>query len=126
MMIAATGIPMVENILAFMGYQKLGVNDLRSVNILFILEMDACFIFGILLARAFSPLSVRISIFRDCIQLKLFIFEYDLLKPNLYSGVSIMASTFIFVLDGRTKLIGLALHPLGRLIISYGKWSLIE
>ena len=113
-MITTIGVPMVENIWTFMGDQKLGVNDLSSVNILFILEMDTCFISGILLARASSPLSVRLNIFRDCIKLKLFIFEYDLLKPNLYSDVSIMGSTFSLLLDGGTKAIGFASQTLGR------------
>ena len=81
-MITTIRVPMVENILTFMGDQKLGVNDLNSVNVLFILEMYTCFISGILLARASSPLSVRFNIFRDYIRLKLFIFAYDLLKPN--------------------------------------------
>ena len=40
MMITAIGVPMVENILTFMGDQKLGGNDLRFVNLLFILATD--------------------------------------------------------------------------------------
>ena len=77
-MINTIGIPMIENILTFMGDQKLGVNDLSSVNVVFILKMDTCFISGILLANASSPLPVWLNILRDCMRLKLFIFEYDL------------------------------------------------
>ena len=65
MMITAIGVPMRDH--------KLAVNDLSFVNVLFILEMDSYFILAILLARAPSPLSVRIDIFRDCIKLKLFV-----------------------------------------------------
>ena len=97
-----------------MGGQKLGGNDLSFVNILFILKMDTCFNSRILLAKASSPLSVRLDIFRDCIKLKLFIFEYDLFKPNLYSGTSIMGSTFSLLLDGRIEGIVFASQPLGR------------
>ena len=57
---------------------------------------------------------VRLDIFRDFIELKLFIFEYDLLKPNLYSGSLIMGSTFSLPLEGRTKVIAFALQPSGR------------
>ena len=75
--ISAIGVPMVENILTFIGAQELGRNGLSFVNIIFILKMDTCFISGILLAKASSPLSVRVGIFRDWIKLKLFIFDYD-------------------------------------------------
>ena len=95
-----------------MADQKLGVNDLSFVYILFILEMNTCLISGILLARAYSLLSVRLNTFRDCIKLKLF--EYALLKPNLHSSVSITGSTFSLLLDGRTKVIAFASQPLGR------------
>ena len=47
MMITTLGVPMVEKILTFTGDQKLGGNDLSSVNVLFMLEMDKCFISGI-------------------------------------------------------------------------------
>ena len=73
-----------------MGDQKLGINDLSFVKVLFTLEMETCVISGILLARASSPLSVRLDIFRNCTRLKIFIFKYNLLKPNLYSGVSLI------------------------------------
>ena len=114
MMITATGVPMLENIATFMGDQKLGGNDLSFVNILLILKMDMCFISGILLAKASSLLSVSLNIFMDCIRLNLLIFEYDLLKPNLYLGVSVMGSTFSLLLDGRTKAIAFASEPSGR------------
>ena len=103
---------MVENILTFMGDQKLGGNDLSFVNVLLLLNVDMCFNSGILLAKASSPLSVRFDIFTDCIKLKLFIFGYGLLKPNLYSGASIMGSMFSLLMDGRTKVIALASQPL--------------
>ena len=114
MMITAIGVPIVENIWTFRRDQKLGGNDLSFVNVLFILEMDTCFISGILLGKVSSPLSVKLNIFRDCIKLKLFIFEYDLLKPTLYSGVSVMGSTFSLLLDGRTEVIAFDSQPLGR------------
>ena len=45
--------------------------------------------------------------------LKLSIFEYDLLKPNLHLGDSSMGSTFSLLLDGRTKVIAFASQSLG-------------
>ena len=54
-MITAMGVPMAKHILTFMGDQKLGINDLSFVKVLFILEMETCFIFAIFLARASSP-----------------------------------------------------------------------
>ena len=62
MIITAVGAPMVENILTLMGDQKLGIYDLSFVKVLFILEMETCFISGILLARASSSLSLRLDI----------------------------------------------------------------
>ena len=112
--INVVGIPMVENILTFMGDQKLGINDMNFIQVLFILEMETYFISGILLARASILLSVRLNIFRASIRLKLSIFEYDLLKPNLYLDASCMGSTFSLLLDGRTKVIAFALQPPGR------------
>ena len=126
MIITAVRVPMVENILIFMGDQKLGINDVSFVKVLFILEMETCFISGMLIASASSPLSERLNIFRDYIRLKLFIFEYELLKPNLYLGVSSIGSTFSLLLDGRIEAIAFISQPSGRSIISYGKWSLIE
>ena len=52
--------------------------------------------------------------FRDRIRLKLLILGYDLLKPNLFSGDSMMECTLSLLLDGRTKVIALALDPSGR------------
>ena len=114
MMITAIGVLMVENILTFMGDQKLGGNDLNLVIVLFILKKDTYFIPGILLAKDSSLLTVRLDIFRDCIKLKVFIFEYDPLKPNFYSGVLSMGSTFSLLVDGRTKVIAFASQPSGR------------
>ena len=114
MMITAVGKPMVENILTFMGDQKIGRNDLVCINILFMLKMNICFISGILLAKASSLLSVKPDTFRDCIKLKIFIFEYDILKPNLYSGISVMGSIFSLLLDWRKKFIAFASQPSGR------------
>ena len=108
--ITAIGVPM----LTLMEDQKLDGNDLSFVIISFTLKMDTCFNSEILLAKASSALSVRLDIFKDCIKLKVFIFEYDLLKPNLYSGASIMGSIFSLLLDGRTNVIALASQPLGR------------
>ena len=68
MMITAIGVPKVENIITFMGDQKLGGNDLSFVNVPFILKRDTCFNSGILLAKASSPLSVSLDIFRYCIK----------------------------------------------------------
>ena len=78
MIITADWVHMVICILIFMGHKKLGINDLGFVKEMFILEMETCFISGILLARASSLLSVRLDIFSDCIRLKLSIFEYNL------------------------------------------------
>ena len=80
MLINAIGEPMVKNILTFMGDQKICGNVLRFVNVLFILKIDMCFISRILLARICNPLSLRLDIFKDCMKLKLFIFECDLLN----------------------------------------------
>ena len=74
-MITTICVPMVENILTVIGDQKLGVNDLSFVNMLCILKMGACFTSRILLARASSPLSVRLNILTDCIRLKLLFFS---------------------------------------------------
>ena len=52
--ITVDGLPMVETNLTFMGDQKLSVNDLSFVKVLFILEMETCFISGIWLARVFN------------------------------------------------------------------------
>ena len=52
MKITVVGVPMVENILTLMGDQKLGINDLSFVKVLFKLKMETCFTSGILLARA--------------------------------------------------------------------------
>ena len=43
---------MVEYNLTFIGDQKLGAHDLSFIKVLFILEMETCFISRILLARA--------------------------------------------------------------------------
>ena len=56
----------------------------------------------------------RLDMSRDSIKLKLLILEYDLLKPNLFSVASIMESTFSQLLDGRTTVIALTLHPSGK------------
>ena len=72
--IMAIGVPMVKNILTFMGDQKLGGNDLSSVNILLILIIDTWFIFGIFLAKASSLLSVKHDIFKDWIKPKFYLF----------------------------------------------------
>ena len=90
-----------------MGDQKLCGNALSFINIMFILKINTPFISGILLAKTFNSLSVRLDIFRDFIRLKLFIFAYDLLKPNLYSGASMMGSAFSLLLDGKQKLLHL-------------------
>ena len=52
MIITAIGVPTIENNLIFMGDQTLDINDLSFINVLFILEMEACFVSGILLAKA--------------------------------------------------------------------------
>ena len=126
MLITANGVPMVENILTYMGDQKLCSNVLSFVNILFILKIDPCFISRFLLAKTSNLLSVRLDVCRDCIRLKLFIFEYDLLKPYLYSGALMMSSAFSLLLDGRTKVIAFPSQPSCRQIISYEKQSLIK
>ena len=62
---------MVKHILILMRDQKLGVNDLSFVKVIFIVEMETSFILGIILAMASSLLSLRLIIFRDCIRLNL-------------------------------------------------------
>ena len=108
--VAIIGVPIVENNLTSMDDQKVGSNDLILVKVLFMLNRDMYFISGILLAMPFKLPSVRLYMSRDCIKLKLFIFEYDLLKPKLSSIASMMESTFSQLLHGRTKVIAFALH----------------
>ena len=52
-MIAVIGVPIVENNLTSMDYQKLGGNDLILVKVLFMLNTNMCFISHILLAKFF-------------------------------------------------------------------------
>ena len=73
-MIAIIGVPMVDYNLASMDDQKVGVNDLILVKVLFMLNTDIHFILGILWAMIFK-LSVRLNVSRDCIKLKLIILE---------------------------------------------------
>ena len=49
-----------------------------------------------------------------CIRLKLSIFEYDLLKPNLYFGDSSMGATSQFFVGWEDIILALALQPSGR------------
>ena len=51
MMVTTGGEPMVENISTFMGDQKFGVDDLSFVKVVFISEMEMCFISDFLLAQ---------------------------------------------------------------------------
>ena len=95
------------------GDQKVGGNDLSLIKVLFMLNTEV-FHFSILLAGLLKFSSVRLDICRDCIQLKFLTLEKDPLKPNLFSVVSIMESTFSLLLDGRTKVIALASHPSGK------------
>ena len=74
MLIGAIGVPMVENILTFIGDQKLYRYVLSFVSILFMLKIHMCFITRVLLAKICNPLSVRLDIFKDYIKVKLFIF----------------------------------------------------
>ena len=57
---------------------------------------------------------MRLDIFKDYIKLKLFIFEEDLLKSNLYSVASVEGSTFSLLLHGSTKVIAFSPQPLGK------------
>ena len=50
--ITVVGVLMAETNFTFIGDQKLGINDLNFVKVLFIMEMETCFISEILLARA--------------------------------------------------------------------------
>ena len=56
-------VAMADNILIFMGGPKISVNDLSFVTVLFILEMEMCFISGIFLVKASSLMSVRLNIY---------------------------------------------------------------
>ena len=47
MLIATIGVPMVKNILTFIGDLKLCGYDLSFVTLLFMLKTDTCFISGI-------------------------------------------------------------------------------
>ena len=76
MMITIVGVPMVQNDLTFIGDQNIGVNDLNFVKVLFILEMETCFISGILQTRDSSLLPVRLNIFKACLRLKLSSFKF--------------------------------------------------
>ena len=112
--VVVIGVPIVQNNFIFIGDQKIGGDDQSFVKVLFMLSTDMCFISGTLLARHFKVSSEVLDISRDFIKLKLLILEYDLLKPYLFSIVSIIESTFNLFLDGRTKVIALALHPSGK------------
>ena len=53
---------------------------------------------------------MRLDIFKDCMRLKLFLLEFDLLKPNLYSG------DLVYCLMGGQKLLHLLhSHQAGKL-----------
>ena len=73
--IAIMGVSMVEKSWTFVDDQKVGGNDIILVKVLFILNIDMCFISGILLAMLFSLSSVRLDMSRDCIKLKLLILD---------------------------------------------------
>ena len=113
-MIVVIGLLIVGSNLTSVDDQNVGGNDLSLVKVLFMLNTDMCFISGILLAKLFKLSSLRLNMSRDCIKLKLLILEQDLLKPNLFSVVSISESTFSLLLDGRTKVIALVSHLPGR------------
>ena len=74
-LIAATGVPMVKNVLTFINDQKLWGYVLSFVNMLFMLKIDKCFISRILLPKTCNLLPVRLDVFKDYIKLKLCIFE---------------------------------------------------
>ena len=97
--------------------------DHSFVRVLLMLNMEQCFISGILVAIACKSRSLRFEMFRYCIKLKLSILVYDLLNPNLFSDAFILESTLSWLLDGKTNVIAFASHPSGRYIISYGNHS---
>ena len=66
---------MVENVFTFIEDQNLLGSVLSFVSVIFILKIDICFISHILLAQFFDLSSVRFGRFKDCIKLKLLIFE---------------------------------------------------
>ena len=57
---------------------------------------------------------MRFDIFNNYIKLKLFIFEYDLLNPVLYSVASMEGSTFSLLLDKSKMVIAFTSQPSGR------------
>ena len=69
--ITVTGIPIVEMNLILLDDQEVVCIDLSFVKVLFMLDMDICFILGILFARLCNLSSFRLEVFRDCIKLKL-------------------------------------------------------
>ena len=62
MIFTSVAVPMVKKHFCFHEDQKLGVNDLRFIKVLYILEMETCILSGILLARASSLLSEMFDI----------------------------------------------------------------
>ena len=62
MLITAIGVPMGENILNFIGNQKLWWYVLNFISILFMLKIDVCFISGTLSAKICNLSSVRLDI----------------------------------------------------------------
>ena len=74
-MITIIGVPMVENNLTSVDGPTVGGNDLIFIKVLFMLSTDMCFISSILLAKFCKLSSVRLFMFRDCIRLKLLIWD---------------------------------------------------
>ena len=75
MIITVTGVPIAEMNLTLLDDQEVIGTDLRFGRVLFMLNMDMCFILGILLARVCNLSSFRLEMFRDYIKLKLSILE---------------------------------------------------
>ena len=73
--ITVTGVPIVEMSLTLLDDQEVIGIDLGFVKVFFMLNKDIVSFLGILLARLCSLSSFRLEMFRDCIMLKLSIFE---------------------------------------------------
>ena len=101
---AVIEVPMAKMFLLSIKDQKPWRHVLSFVSVLFMPKIDTCFISKILLAKSWNLSSTRLDMFKDCIKLKLSIFDYYLLKPNLYSGTLMVDSIFSWLLDDSKKL----------------------
>ena len=110
MITVVQGVHIVGIILSMWADQCSVGNDLSFVRVLLMLNMEECFILGILVAMAHKWWSHKLEIFRAYTKLKFSILEYDLLKPNLFSDALMLESMFRQLLEGRMNAIAFASH----------------